>query len=52
MKMRIGSLIMYADTDIGVVVGIDGDYAYVRLCPLLEHKVTPINQRDLKVIEY
>jgi len=52
MKMRIGILIKYEDTDIGVVVGIEGDHAYVRLCPLLEHKVSLINQSDLKVIEY
>jgi len=52
MKVRIGSLIQYAKTDIGVVVGIEGDHAYVRLCPLLDRKLTLINQSDLTVIEY
>jgi len=32
--MRIGSVVRYANTDIGVVVEIDGDYAKVRFCPL------------------
>ncbi len=49
--MRIGSVVRYANTDIGVVVEIGGDYAKVRFCPLDEHKVSLIHQSDLEVIE-
>jgi hypothetical protein len=50
--MQIGSVVRWRNTDIGVVVEIDEDYANVRFCPLDEHKVKLIHQSELEVIEY
>ncbi len=50
--MKIGSVVWYANTDIGVVIEIEGDYAKVRFCPLDGvHKVSLIHQSELEVLK-